>query len=232
MDKKIRIWQLPEKSDDIDKSNDLSMIHDGTTLKKLKMEKLYDYFNQDYKVEDIVDYFKDEMQFIDENYQKQYELMDKSLHDYEEVVKELQANFKTNEDNIRELEELVWDNEFDLKNLATIFPQINDMSDTLSSIFKSFDGLVSIADRNIKVESSDVKSLKSDVSTLENDTSQLYSNCDSMRDQLKNIEETEDKDLSIKKETLKRNINDEYDKILSIVDHYHHIHTDDISNET
>ena len=68
---KVHIWQLPEKIDDIDKLINYSIIDDGS-VKKVKIEKLYEYFNQDYKVENINNYFEESIDSINKEYNPQY----------------------------------------------------------------------------------------------------------------------------------------------------------------
>ena len=44
----IHIWELPEKTDNIDKANNFTIIHDGVNLKKVTLQKLYEYFNLEF----------------------------------------------------------------------------------------------------------------------------------------------------------------------------------------
>ena len=45
-----------------------------------------------------------------------------------------------------------------------------------------------------------------------------------MKDQMTNIRNNSEKDLSERKNQFIKRMEDEYDKILDIVDYYHHIH--------
>ena len=220
---KVHIWQLPEKINNINKKREYAMIHDGSSLKKVTMERLYEYFNQDYKSENLIRYFDEVLNSLDQEYQLSYSTLDISLSDYENIVKELQEKFKVNRDDIRRLEVIINKLDKDISSFI-VFEDINNRCLLLISTLDNFS--IKLNEMKITANKSimETDSLNNDSSTLLNTISDLENSYISMVDKVNDIKETEESYLENSKETLLKNINDEYDKILAIVDHYHHIH--------
>lgn len=219
---KIHIWQLPEK-DEIDKFNDIAIVHDGT-LRKITMQKLYNYFNQDYKVESIVAHFNERLQSIEDEYNPQYELLESSLENYKITVKELQDKFKINEDNIRELDRKVNELEINIEDIDASFISLQNQCKILKDNLNNFKirilKLKTVCDNHTKY----IKMLIKNTEELKNDSEIISSNFDNMKIQIENMSKKQSENIQNKKEELITKINDEYDRILSIIDHYHHIH--------
>lgn len=219
---KIHIWQLPEK-DEIDKLNDIAIVHDGT-LRKIKMQKLYDYFNQDYKVESIVAQFNERLKSIEEEYNLQYELLKSSIENYKIVVKELQDKFKVNEDNIRKLNRQINELETNINDIDASFISLQNQCKILKDNLNNFKirilKLKTVCDNHTEY----IKMLIKNTEELKNDSEIISSNFDNMKIQIENMSKKQSENIQNKKEELITKINDEYDRILSIIDRYHHIH--------
>lgn len=220
---KVHIWELPEKTSNIDKSNEYTIVHDGYT-KKVKLEKLYEYFIQDDKMNNLVKYFEDYMYSLNKEYEPKYSVLEISLKDYETLVKELQDKFKVNRNNIRTLETMSIQLDNSIEDITQIFEDIDNRSVLLLSTLENFS--IKIYNMTIKSRNNgrDIEKLDENISTLINDTSQLYINNGSMKDQLANIKSNTDKNIDSKKDIILKNISSEYDKILAIIDYYNHVH--------
>lgn len=220
---KVHIWQLPEKTTNIDKSSEYTMIHDGSALKKVSMQKLYEYFNQDYKAENLIRYFDETLISSDEEYELKYSTMELSLNEYEILVKELQEKFKVNRDNIGRLETIINGLDKDINDLI-IFEDIENDYSILLSALNDFSNIVNDIKNTVTNHTNDINILNDNVEVLSNTATELDNNHTILVDRVNTIKQNEETHLETSKETLIKNINDEYDKILAIIDYYHHIH--------
>lgn len=220
---KVHIWQLPEKTTNIDKSSEYTMIHDGLALKKVSMQKLYEYFNQDYKAENLIRYFDETLISLDEEYELKYSTMELSLSEYEILVKELQEKFKVNRDNIGRLETIINQLDKDIDGLI-IFEDIENDHSILLSTLNDFSNIVNDIKNTVTNHTNDINILNDNVEVLSNTATELDNNHTILVDRVNKIKQNEETHLETSKETLIKNINDEYDKILAIIDYYHHIH--------
>lgn len=220
---KVHIWQLSEKITNINKSSEYTMIHDGSALKKVTMQKLYEYFNQDFKAENLIRYFDETLVSLDEEYQAKYSLLEISLTKYEKLVKQLQEKFKVNRDNISKLASL--SNQLDEGiNDLIIFEDIdNDYSILLSSL-NNFSTVINSIKNSVSNHTKDINTLNNSVKVLSNTSTVIENNNNTMAERINSIKQNQEAYLENSKETLIKNINDEYDKILAIIDYYHHIH--------
>lgn len=220
---KIHIWQLPEKTTNIDKDSDYTMIHDGLALKKVTMQKLYEYFNQDFKAENLIRYFNETLTSIDEEYQSKYSVLEVSLTEYGEIVKQLQEKFRINRNNISKLASL--SNQLDEGiNDLIIFEDIdNDYSILLSSL-NDFSTVINSIKNSVSNHTKDINTLNNSVKVLSETATDIENNNNTMTERINTIKQNQEAHLESSKETLIKNINNEYDKILAIIDYYHHIH--------
>lgn len=220
---KVHIWQLPEKTNNIDKSTSYMIINDGYT-KKILIEKLYEYFNQDYKTENTVKYFEDFIQKFDDEYRNQYPSLELSLDKYEVIVKELIKKFKTNRDNIRELETIFSSLSVDIQDIIEIFSNIKDDHSILHSIFDTLNNRNNIIKSNDFQNSKDIKELNDSILELEENADIISTNDTNIQKQVEVLKNSISNISDDKKNILLKNIESEYDKIIAIVDYYHHTH--------
>lgn len=221
---RIHIWQLPEKTDNIDKSNSIMMIHDSFSLKKIAAYQLYEYMNQDYKIDIIIQYFEDELNKIADTHKEYYETCEEFLINYEKIVKEFQKKFKDNEDNIRELDRRINKLSSNNMDIVNTFNTIENKFDILLETISNFKSKVSELKSQSDEDAKNIKHINQDVSNLTEIASQIYINSGSMRDQITNIRNNQEKTLDNNENTLSKKMQDEYDRILAIIDYYHHIH--------
>ena len=224
MEDKVHIWQLPEKNNTIDKSSDIMMVHDGISLKKVILNKLYEYLNQDYKIDDMVQEFEDELNKITSEYDPKYKECETFLLQYEQIVKELKEKFKTNEDNIRDLKKGQAKLELDISDIDTNYTSISNKLDILSDTLSNFKKKLNELKNQSKEDTVSIRVLNKSVNNLSDTASQLYINSGSMKDKMSNIKKNQEKDLSEREDKFIKKMENEYDKILAIVDYYHHIH--------
>lgn len=224
---KVHIWELPEKTNNIDKESEYTMIHDGFALKKVTMEKLYEYFNQDYKSENLIRYFDETLFSLDEEYQVKYSTLELSLSEYEKIVKELQEKFKVNRDNIRRLETLSIQLDRDIESLI-IFESIENQYSILLYDITGFIFITNDIKNTVSDITNDINTLDEQTEVLNDSIIDLENSHSDMVNEVNNIKSKEESYLENTKETLIKTINDEYDKILAIVDYYHHIHDSSI----
>lgn len=223
---RVHIYQLPEKTNSVDKDNEYTIIHDGV-LKKIKVNKLYEYFNQDYKIDNIVRYFEEMMYSIDKEYEPQYLALEVSLTDYEKLVGELVEKFNINKDNIRKLETLSGELDKQTQNIDNDFKSSNEKCLVLFETLSNFSIIVYNMKRPVSVNSNDINNLNTLTNILVNNTNQYETTLENLSDKITDIKDHIDSDVDNKKEFLLNSINDEYDKILAILDYYHHIHEED-----
>lgn len=220
---KVHIWQLPEKVSDIIKEEEYTIINDGFT-KKVSMQRLYEYFNQDYKIENTERYFNETLYSINKEYEPKYVTLELSLNNYEDMVQRLVNDFKVNRDKIRDLETsfIVFNNS--INNTVNIFEDLANKQSILLSTLENFQSIIFDLKSKILNHRIEIEDLKGNTNELITEVSQLYINSGNMKNQLNEIEGSINSNIQNKKETLLQNINTEYDKIISIIDHYHHIH--------
>lgn len=218
----VHIWELPEKTDEIDKSNDYTLIHDGGALKKINIEKLYEYFGQDYKIENTVKYFETIMELENKRYDTLYSELESSTDISSEAIKDLSDGFTDNANRIRVLE--------------TSSNQIQTDINTISEAFKNIRSRDSILHNNLSVLQDDIIKIESvntvldDIvivnvtaaSNLQGIITKINANNNSINKIINRLPNNIDAKIDEKGEVLLKNINDAYDRIISIIDYYHH----------
>lgn len=218
----IHIWELPEKTDGIDKSNDYTLIHDGGALKRINIEKLYEYFGQDYKIENTVKYFETIMELENDRYDILYSELESSTNVHSKIIKDLSDGFTNTTNRIRVLETSLNQIQTDINTISEVFKNIRSRDSILHN------NLSVLQDDIIKVES--VNDLLDDVVTeeiksidnIESSITTINANNTSIKKIINRLPNNIDTKISEKGEILLRDINDAYDRIVSIIDHYHH----------
>lgn len=219
---KIHIWELPEKLNNIDKSHEYTMVHDGFNLKKVTMKKLHKYFSQNYKIDNMTKYFDVLLETENKRYESLYSELESSLTSYSKTVDEFVEKFDSNRDKIRELETMSNQAYNNMDELSKSFENIKNEFDGLTDIFEEYRNTISqIYNLNGDVNTyitkinESITSIKSIIPVLENDNVSLAE--DAIR-----ASNAITSNIRIKGEELTKKINSEYDKILAIIDHYHH----------
>ena len=221
---KIHIWELPEKVNDIDKSKEYFIIYDSD-LKKIRAEKIYDFFIQNYKMENLAQVIEEKIIDFSDEYNSKYIELDLSIDRYEEWVRELSAKFKDNHDRIIKIEMSMKDIINSNNNMNELLIDINKRCILLEVFFKDNSDII---DENILSGSNDnenLEELKTKVNELLNTSSQISTNNDMIKEQISSIKKNTQEDILDKSISLKNRIESEYDRIVSIIDYYHHIHS-------
>ena len=221
---KVHVWELPEKTNEIDESNEYIMIHDGMALKKTTIKKLYEYLGQDYKIQNIIKYFETLMETENKNYDLLYSGLENSLDSYSKIIKELEDGFTINRDNIRRLETQTNQRDQDAITLTDSFKSIGNKQTVYSNEVSEFKEEVN----NIFTESADISSKRdefnSSVNDINNIITEVISNNEYITQTIDKIPDNIDNNILTYGEALTKKLNDEYDKIVAIIDYYHHIH--------
>lgn len=225
---KIHIWELPEKTDSIDKDNDYTIIHDGVELKKVLIKKLYDYFNQDYKIDNTVLFFETLMNKENVKYNELYESLENSIESYYNIIQLLSENFASNRDKIRELEMLTNQMNFDIESILKSFNNKSDEYFNLDKTIRELKSMISKLKRKYENVDENITKLNNPINTIEIDKSKIKSNNSEITKSLDEISEDINSQVIEKGESLLKNINEAYDRIVSIIDYYHHIHDTEI----
>ena len=218
----VHLWELPEKTDEIDKANDYTIIHDGVELKRVAIEKLYEYFNQDYKIENTVLFFETLMSNEDKRYEELYSKLDLSIEEYKEIIKKLIEKFLSNRGKIRELETNTNQMDYEIEYLTKSFESIEAKHASLANYFNLFNEKVSYVDSNVKNHDNMISKMDTSTSTIERHKSAINSTNSYISEAVSNVSEDIDAQIYDKGEALTKSINDSYDKIVSIIDYYHH----------
>lgn len=218
----VHIWELPLKNNDINKSSEFMMVHDGA-LKKIKVEDLYEYFNQDYKVKNTVEYFENFISVFNKEYEPKYIILVDSLNHYENRIRNFQEDFNSNRETIRELESgmyILGVNNDGIKNSLNVSEtNHNSILNVLDSVDIEFDRIKTGIYENRDIIS-DYNNETDTIIITHTDINNRYQN---MKVKMEfNQDELKESVLG-KKNTLIQRMKDEYDKFLAIFDHYHHI---------
>ena len=223
----VHIYELPEKTDNIDKVNDYTIIHDGIELKKISIEKLYEYFNQDYKIDNTVLFFETLMSNENKRYEKMYDKLELSIEEYKDIIVKFIEKFLTNRGKLRELETNINKKDFEIEDITKSFEIIGQKHSTLSGEFELLSmrtSLIETADMSCSIS---ISELNDSVDTINIDKTEIENNNEYISSSVKNVSKEIDTDVKEKAELLTENINNEYDKILAILDYYHHIHDEE-----
>ena len=218
----VHIWELPLKNNDINKSSEYMMVHDGA-LKKIKVENLYEYFNQDYKVKNTIEYFENLLSDFNKEYEPKYMSLGDSLNHYENRIDILKNKFNSNRDTIREMEYEMHISGINYVNFKSTLDESGVYHGTLSESFDSISNDLS----NIKDSNKTNREQISEGITVTD--AMIASNNKILSDYLdfeSNIDLDKNKvvdSVMEKVKLLEDRINEEYDKLLAIFDHYHHI---------
>lgn len=221
--KKLYIWQLQEKEDSINKNNSYCIIYDDE-VKKVSVSKLYDFFNQDDKILDIQNSIEGLLREYDSDLEIKYADLDVSIVSYDELVKELQEKFKINEDNIRKLITRMSKLEYGTEDIDTSFNYTNSKYETLSSTIQNFKEKISELNDTNNTNTTDIQYLIDTQKTLQAEQNSAISILNSVENDIERIKN--DKSLDEKTNDFINRVNDEYNKIVTIIDYYHHIHTE------
>lgn len=220
----IHIWQLSEKTDKLDSENDIMMVHDRYALKKTSIKKLFEYFNQDYKVDSTIAYFDKQMKDIDDKYLVSYGVVETSQDQYESTSEELSNKFMVIKENIHEIEVSMNKMYSVIVSIEKGLPTLeNRESDLFEALWTLSSNLVNLEERLDSV----LNTLNEYDSLLDEKTNeyiQLESDTNSVYTKIEEITEHINSNKNNKTHEIIQKINSEYDKILAILDYYHHIH--------
>jgi uncharacterized phage infection (PIP) family protein YhgE len=218
----IHIWQLPEKTGDINKTKEYLMIHDGYALKKVTAEKLYEYFGQNYKIDNMVKTIDTLLVIENNKYQPLYVDLDKSTKLYEETVNDLNDKFLNDINNIRNLESLINHINNDIETLSKSQNNLRSKFSKLHEKINELDETVdNIKNRNIIVEDiADDLNKSSEIITSAK--KEIASGNVYLKESISRISKHEESNLRDKAEDISMNINVAYDRIVTIIDSLHH----------
>lgn len=220
----VHIWELPEKTNDVDKSNEYTLLHDGFSLKKATIEKLYEYFAQNYKIENVVNYFETLMKTEDLKYEDLYSELESILNSYGITIENLENGFTQNRNKIREIETSINQTNYDINDLLDSFEteeiECSDLSEQFIDVEESLEQLIERNDTNI----SNSDKVKSTVSELVDATIDITGKIIYISSTIEKLPDKIDNNVKDGDEEITQNINNEYDKIVSIIDHYNHEH--------
>ena len=218
----IHIYQLPEKTNNVNKLNTYTLIHDKHALKKVNLNLLYEFFNQDYKIENIVTYFEGKLDKYNKDYELLYESFEENLKIFSELTETLNEKFVLNSANLRSCTNRSAGIDNTIKVLDTAFNEsiskIQDLQLKLEDLSVRIYGIKTLIDKN----SNSLNNIKNDHNKMVEDISQLYLNYGSIKDQISYLKELSHTDIEDKKEILIQNIHKAYDDIVTIISHYHH----------
>lgn len=220
--KELHIYQLPEKTNNVNKLNTYTLIHDNNALKKVNLNLLYEFFNQDYKIENIVKYFEGKLDKYNEEYELLYESFEESLKIFDGIIETLNNKFTINSANLRSCINRSASIDNTMKVIETAFDdivnKIHKLQLQLEELSIKIYGIKTLINNN----NDSLNNIKNDHNEMIENISQLYLNFGSIKDQISHIKDISDKDIEDKKEILTQNIHKAYDDIVTIVRYYHH----------
>lgn len=223
----VFIWELPMKKEDIDIANDLMIIRDNTTTKKIKVSLLLEYFSQNYKAEQLEQTIENSLRRISDEYIPKYEYILKELQICDNLINGsngLKERFNDNRNRINAL----------VLSLAQCGVTINNLEDAIYRLVNSIKELedkFSISTYSTQRLIEKQESLSSEISDLGTktdrfvqETDSLESNCNKLNADLDQIFKDSNNDIETKVDLIIQKMNHEYDVILSAIDRYHHTH--------
>ena len=224
----IFIYQLPLKTTDIQKNNEFMVIRDSQETKRIKVSLLFDYFSQNSKIDKLKENIEKTLSEYDEKYVKIYEDFDSFLDIYDDVINNTDTGlivmFSENENRINALAE-------DLMERGMIIGKIeynlSDISDKTESSEKSYGEMIDLINRLIFDElanSKDLSNISDKIEEFENDTKEIEEDIIINKNEIENVNKSLNNDLNDKIQNITIKLNNGYDKILALIDHYHHIH--------
>lgn len=223
-DIQIHIWELSEKTDDVNKDEDLFMVHDNISLKKVHVSKLFDYLRQDQKLDNTIAYFDNRFNKLNTKYDSYYSSITVSFNEYEEIVNELKEKFEKDKNDIRVLENSIGKLSNLVIEVRTGFKTIRDKNDILSETLNNFSILLSslrVSSNKNRINLNNLDSFLDNITTrcslVKNNNIKIQERIDKVKDIITNQnDDKKDEMISI--------IESKYDRVLSILDYYHHIH--------
>ncbi len=224
----IFIYQLPLKTTDIQKNNEFMVIRDSQETKRIKVSLLFDYFSQNSKIDKLKENIEKTLSEYDEKYVKIYEDFDSFLDIYDDVINNTDTGlivmFSENENRINALAE-------DLMERGMIIGKIeynlSDISDKTESSEKSYGEMIDLINRLIfdeLADSKDLSNISDKIEEFENDTKEIEEDIIINKNEIENVNKSLNNDLNDKIQNITIKLNNGYDKILALIDHYHHIH--------
>ena len=142
------------------------------------------------------------------------------------VSKNIELQLPNND--IRRLESMSSKLDIDSKELEREFDFIDEKQLVLLLNLTNFLDIISDMNKINTTNSKDTDKLNEEIEILINDSEDARTFLDNTTTHINDIKNHVDEDVNDKKEILLKNINDEYDKIVKIVDYYHHIHDQEI----
>ena len=223
----VFIWELPMKVDTIDTFNDIMIIRDKNSTKKIRMSLVLEYFSQNSKIEQLEDTIENALQRIDNEY----------IPKYEYIIKEL--NFCDNLINGNNgLKERFDSNRLQINALILTMAQCGVSINSLEKEINKLAGNIRIIEEKITKSVYLIQDIEKRKEVLFNaiskteeiadqfieSTNSIESSWKSIEDYLQEFSEDINTDIANKIDTIKQKLNYEYDLILSIIDRYHHVH--------
>lgn len=229
MDNHIHIWELPEKLNDIDKSTEYSIVHDGAVLKKVTLEKIFEYFSQDYKMDNLTRYFNVLMTEAKRYYDDLQEELSLSLDNYNRTIEILSDKFKEDRTKFREVTTSINQTGFDVLELSNTYEYRKGILVEMSMILDSMDEEQTDREERMIVVENTVKDMKTAITEISS-IKDISTNISSAKTSFTGLEENINKKISEETKEFTKKIDEEYNKMVNIFKYYHYI--EEISEET
>ena len=104
---------------------------------------------------------------------------------------------------------------------------LSDISDKTESSEKSYGEMIDLINRLIfdeLADSKDLSNISDKIEEFENDTKEIEEDIIINKNEIENVNKSLNNDLNDKIQNITIKLNNGYDKILALIDHYHHIH--------
>ena len=214
----VHIWQLPEKTDDVNKDTDVILIYSGEA-KKVLLNKMSEHYNQDYKADNFVEHFENNLDELDQEYELQYALLEALLDEYQITVNDFIEKFTDNRDIIRRLET----ESIQLDNSLIGFDTLKKEHDTLLTAIRSLAGDVANLRESSVQNVTNTNKVSNNIEDLEEQKDYFAGEYTSINTNADEIRKTIIRNSNNKNDILLESINAKHDKILEIIQYYHHI---------
>ena len=230
MENNIHIWELPEKLNDIDKSTEYTIVHDGAVLKKVTLEKIFDYFSQDYKMDNLVRYFNVLMETGDKWYEELNEELSLSIDNYNRTIEILTDNFEEDKNKLRTVITSINQLGFDILELSNTYEYRRTTFAEMSEILDTTDEIQSDMEERMRLTEESVKTIKTLQSEASAPVKEITDNISKAKEFFSGLEDNIYEKITEESKKFTKKINEEYDKIINIFKYYHYI--EEISEET
>lgn len=219
----IHIWQLPSKDDNISKFNSYIIIHHNKITYKINVQNLFNHFIDNEKINKMRREMEAIIDTLDETYIDKYTALEHELDEQKELVELVSDDISSEYDNY--ITELSQSYEILKSIVQELDRDIRSTWDNYNEIREDYSRL--IHETNLVNNSDNGASLIGNINdriiNIDNDSTVLLKEYERLSDNINISCDNINEGITSKEQEFIDIMNSECDKIIDIIDHYHHI---------